>query len=68
MGRDIEREVTEMVEEYPRVEKVKRYLSRTAGGRFIVDLDVIMQTQSRKTADTIADQLEKNSEIFFQAW
>jgi len=48
-----------MVEKYPRITKVKRCLSRTVGGRFIIDMDVIMHIPSHKIADHVADRLEE---------
>jgi len=59
MDRETEREIIEMVERHPRITRVKQCLSRTVGGRFIVDLDVIMHTPSHKLADHVADRLEE---------
>lgn len=59
IDRDTEREIIQMVEAHPRITKVKRCLSRTAGGRFIVDMDVIMRTPSHQVADQVADRLEE---------
>jgi predicted Fe-Mo cluster-binding NifX family protein len=47
-----------MIESHPRVEKVERCLSRTAGGRFTVDLDVVLRTHSHELADRISSSLE----------
>ena len=58
IDRDTEREIRALVESHPRVEKVERCLSRTAGGRFIVDLDVIVRTHSHELADRISQMLE----------
>ncbi len=58
IDRDTEREIVRLVESHPRVDKVERVLSRTAGGRFIVDLDVVMNTPSHELADKISDSLE----------
>ena len=58
IDRGTEREIIELVESHPRVEKVEQCLSRTAGGRFIVDLDVILRTHSHELADRIAHALE----------
>ena len=38
IDRETEREIINMVEACPRVTRVKRCLSRTAGGRFIIDI------------------------------
>ncbi len=59
MDREMERRIIAMVEEHPRITKVKQCLSRTAGGRFIVDMDVLMKTPSAKLADHVADRLEE---------
>ncbi len=59
MDRETEREIIKMVEQHPRITRVKQCLSRTAGGRFIVDMDVIMHTPSHKIADHVADRLEE---------
>ncbi len=58
IDRETERKIIELVEQHPRITRVKRCLSRTAGGRFIVDMDVIMHTPSHKVADHVADRLE----------
>lgn len=59
MDRETEREIIKMVEQHPRISRVKQCLSRTAGGRFIVDMDVIMHTPSHRIADHVADRLEE---------
>lgn len=59
MDRETERKIIDMVEQHPRITRVKQCLSRTAGGRFIVDMDVIMHTPSHKIADHVADRLEE---------
>lgn len=59
MDRETERRIIEFVEGYPTVVRVERVLSRIAGGRFIVDVDVIMKTPSHELADKIADRIEE---------
>lgn len=59
IDRETERKIIQMVEQHPRITKVKQCLSRTAGGRFIIDMDVIMHTPSHKIADHVADRLEE---------
>lgn len=59
IDRDTERAMIQMVEAHPRITMVKRCLSRTAGGRFIVDMDVILRTPSHQVADQVADYLEE---------
>ncbi len=58
MDRETEREIIQMVEQHPRITRVKQCLSRTAGGRFIMDMDVVMHTPSHRIADHVADRLE----------
>ena len=58
IDRETEREIIRMVESHPRISRVKRCLSRTAGGRFIVDMDVVLHTPSHRVADHVADRLE----------
>jgi cation diffusion facilitator family transporter len=60
IDRKTEREIINLVESHPRVEKVERCLSRTAGGRFIVDLDVVLRTHSHERADRISAALESD--------
>lgn len=59
IDRDTERAIIRMVEAHPRVTKVKRCMSRTAGGRFIIDIDVILRTPSHEIADQVSDRLEE---------
>ncbi len=59
IDRDSEREIIGLVENNPRVVKVERCLSRTAGGRFLVDLDVVLKIHSYELADRIVRILEK---------
>ncbi len=59
MDRDTERQIIRLVEEHPRVTSVKKCLSRTAGGRYIIDMDVLMHTPSHKIADQVSDRLEE---------
>ncbi len=59
IDRDTERQIINMVEAHPRITKVERCLSRTAGGRFIIDMDVILRTPSHEVADQVSDHLEE---------
>jgi cation diffusion facilitator family transporter len=59
IDRETEREIINLVEKHPRITRVKQCLSRTAGGRFIVDMDVVMHTPSHRLADHVADRLEE---------
>jgi len=60
IDRKSEREIIRLVESLQRVEKVERCLSRTAGGRFIVDLDVVLRSHSHERADRISGSLERD--------
>jgi predicted Fe-Mo cluster-binding NifX family protein len=60
IDRDTERKIVSLVESHPRVERVERCLSRVAGGRFIVDLDVIVRPCSLELAHRIGHNLENN--------
>lgn len=58
IDRETEREIIAFVENYPRISRVKKCLSRNAGGRYLVDMDVVLHTPSHKIADLVADRLE----------
>ncbi len=58
IDRDTERKIIGLIESHPRVEHVERCLSRMAGGRFIVDLDVVFRSHSLELAHRIGHQLE----------
>ncbi len=58
IDRETERGIIQLVESYSRVDHVERCLSRTAGGRFIVDLDVIFRSQSLELVHRIAHRME----------
>lgn len=58
IDRETDRKIIALVEAHPRVEEVERCLSRTAGGRFIVDLDVVLRRVSHDLAHRIAHALE----------
>lgn len=59
IDRETEREIIGFVEEHPRIIRVKKCFSRKAGGRFLLDMDVVLHTPSHKVADMVADRLEK---------
>ncbi len=59
IDRDTEREIIRLVESHPSVMRVQRCLSRTTGGRFIVDMDVVLKTPSSRQADSICDRMEE---------
>lgn len=58
IDRQSERQIIKAVEAHPSVEEVSRCFSRTAGGRFLVDLDVVLRTSSLQLAERIAARLE----------
>ena len=60
IDRETELEIRQMVETCPQVTRIKRFLSRTTGGRYMVDMDVILRTPSHQLADKVADRLEKD--------
>ncbi len=59
IDRETEREIIGFVESNPVVTRVKRVYSRGAGGRIIIDMDVVMKTMSHQVADKVADELEE---------
>ena len=59
IDRETEREIIQYVEKYPRISHVQKCFSRKAGGRYLVDIDVVLHTPSHKTADLVADRLEE---------
>ena len=65
IDRATEREIIQFVEQHPRINRVEKCFSRNAGGRFLVDMDVIMHTPSHKIADLVADRLEEELLIKF---
>ncbi len=65
IDRETEREIVGFVENHPRINRVKKCYSRKAGGRFLVDMDVVMHTPSHKMADQVADRLEEELLIQF---
>ncbi len=60
MDREAERKIRQMVEACPQVTRVKRFLSRVTGGRFMVDMDIVLHTPSHQVADQVADRLEED--------
>ncbi len=59
IDREDELAIIHFVESNPRISRVKRCMSRRAGGRFIIDMDVAMNTPLHKIADLVADRLEE---------
>ncbi|MBU1138270.1 MAG: cation diffusion facilitator family transporter [Proteobacteria bacterium] len=59
IDRDTERGIIAFVEGHPRIVRVNKCFSRNAGGRYLVDMDVVMHTPSHKMADQVADRLEE---------
>jgi len=58
IDRETEREIIGLVEAHPKVAQVERCMSRMAGGRFIVDLDVVYRSRSLDRAHSIAHMQE----------
>lgn len=58
IDRDTERKIISLVESHPRVEYVEKCLSRIVGGRFMVDLDVVIRSHSFEMAHRISHWLE----------
>ncbi len=65
IDRETEREIVKFVEEYPRITRVEKCFSRKAGGRYLVDMDVVLHTPSHKIADLVADRLEEELLVEF---
>jgi cation diffusion facilitator family transporter len=65
IDRETERKIIAFVENYPRINRVIKCLSRNAGGRFLVDIDVELRTPSHKIADLVADRLEEELVLEF---
>jgi len=59
MDQETRLSVVRFVESHPQVRYVERCIGRTAGGRFLVELDVVLRTGSHEAADMIADRLEE---------
>ncbi len=59
IDRETERAIIKFVESHPKVVRVERCLSRITGGRFIIDLDVVMNTPHHRVADQVCDHLEE---------
>jgi len=60
IDRDTERRIIELVESHPFVQKVEKCLSRMAGGRFIVDLDVVFRSDDLQLAHRIGHHIEED--------
>lgn len=60
IDRDTERRIIDLAESHPFVEKVERCLSRMAGGRFIVDLDVVFRSGDLSLAHRIGHHIEED--------
>ncbi|MDM8514617.1 cation diffusion facilitator family transporter [Desulfobacterales bacterium HSG16] len=58
IDRETERKIIALIQAHPLVETVERILSRNAGGRFIVDLDVVLKAKSHDMAHRISHHLE----------
>ena len=65
IDRDTERKIIQYVEAYPRINHVEKCFSRNAGGKYLIDMDVVMHTPSHKIADLVADRLEEELLVEF---
>ena len=65
IDRETERNIIQFVEAHPRINRVEKCFSRNAGGRYLVDMDVVMHTPSHKIADLVADRLEEELLVEF---
>lgn len=65
IDRETELAIRQMVEAYPHVTRVKRFLSRVTGGRCMVDMDIVLRTPSHQVADQVADRLENDIVVQF---
>lgn len=59
IDRDTERAIIKDVEADPAVMGVERLFSRTAGGRFLVELDLVPRTSSLEKAELLGRNLER---------
>jgi cation diffusion facilitator family transporter len=59
IDRETERALIRTAEEDPLVQGVERVLSRTAGGRFLVEMDVLPRTSSLQKAELLNKSLER---------
>jgi len=59
IDRNTEKAIIKKAESHPQVIEVEQCFTRTAGGRFLVDMDVILRTPSAKIADRVSDRLEE---------
>jgi cation diffusion facilitator family transporter len=59
IDRQTERALIHTAEEDPSVQGVERVLSRTAGGRFLVEMDVLPRTSSLEKAELLTKNLER---------
>lgn len=60
IDRETERKIIGLAESHPRVENVERCMSRMAGGRFIIDMDVVLRSESHDLAHRISHCLERD--------
>jgi hypothetical protein len=60
MDPETRRNLHETVSRHPQVRSVESLVGRMAGGRIIVNLDVLLRTESHELADKVADRLEES--------
>jgi len=59
----MQKDITTLVSRHPQVKSVERLIGRTAGSRILLNLDVLLRTESHEVADKIADRLEEEPEV-----
>ena len=60
IGRDTERDIIDLAVSHPFVVKVEQCLSRRAGGRYIVELDVVFRSGDLSLAHRIGHHIEED--------
>ncbi|SKA65061.1 cation diffusion facilitator family transporter [Desulfobaculum bizertense DSM 18034] len=59
MDPEEQEKISSYLKAHPQVRSVEDCMGRTAGGRYIINLDVILHTTSHEVADRVADRLEE---------
>ena len=56
---EVRDKIIQEIEKHPQVKSVEKCIGRSAGGRIIINVDVLLRTKSHEAADKIADRLEE---------
>lgn len=59
IDKKLESEIKELIQSHPNIKCIMRFLSRSSGARYIIDVDVEIKTDSHHEADVISDELEE---------